>query len=119
MFASNITALLATAVPIAVEPISKALSSPTTAVIPSNAFNSAAVDVTPSSIFNSAPVDVIVVPPKLIASAANVSIFAVPSINKSLNSREEVPKSISLSVIGTIAPSCILNCCTAAEDTST
>jgi len=53
------------------------------------------------------------------ASATKLSMFAVPSINKSLNSREEVPKSISLSVIGTIAPSCILNCCTAAEDTST
>ena len=62
--------------------------------------------------FNSAPVAVIAVPSKF-----NVSILAVPSINKSLNSREDVPKSISLSVIGTIAPSCILNCCTADDDT--
>jgi hypothetical protein len=82
-------------------------------VTPSNIFNSAAVEVTPSNIFNSAPVAVIAVPSKL-----NVSILAVPSINKSLNSKLDVPKSISLSVIGTIAPSCILNCCTAAEDTS-
>jgi hypothetical protein len=68
----------------------------------------------PSIRLISVPVAVTAVPSKL-----NVSIFAVPSINKSLNSREEVPKSISLSVIGTIAPSCILNCCTAADDTST
>ena len=40
------TALLAIALPTAVDPKSSALSSPTTAVIPSNAFNSAAVDVT-------------------------------------------------------------------------
>ena len=37
----------------------------------------------------------------------------------SLNSSELVPKSISLSVTGTIAPSCILTCSTALEDTST
>ena len=43
-------------------PISNALSSPTTAVMPSRAFNSVAVDVTPSSMFNSAAVDVIAVP---------------------------------------------------------
>jgi hypothetical protein len=35
----------------------------------------------------------------------NVSILAVPSICISLNSKEPVPKSISLSKIGTIAPS--------------
>ena len=58
MFASSITALLATAVPIAVEPISKALSSPTTAVIPSSVFNSAVVAVTPSIKFSSAAVAV-------------------------------------------------------------
>jgi hypothetical protein len=83
-------------------------------VTPSSILSSAAVDVTPSNILSSAAVDVISVPFKLIAST-----FAVPSINKSLNSREEVPKSTSLSVIGTIAPSCILICCTAADDTST
>ena len=43
---SNITALEATAVPTAVDPISKAFNSPTTAVIPSKAFSSAAVEVT-------------------------------------------------------------------------
>ena len=46
MLESRITALEATAVPTAVEPMSSALSSPTTAVMPSSAFNSAAVEVT-------------------------------------------------------------------------
>ena len=39
------------------------------------------------------------------ASTSSVSMCAVPSRNKSLNSNELVPKSISLSVTGTIAPS--------------
>ena len=43
MLESSITALEATAVPTAVEPMSRALSSPTTAVIPSKTFNSDAV----------------------------------------------------------------------------
>jgi len=51
LFESNITALLATAVPTAVLPISKALSSPTTAVIPSSTFSSVAVEVTATSSF--------------------------------------------------------------------
>ena len=38
-------------------------------------------------------------------STSSVSIWAVPSRNKSLNSKEDVPRSISLSVTGTIAPS--------------
>ena len=83
-------------------------------VTPSNIFNSAAVEVTPSSILSSAAVDVTSVPFKLRAST-----LAVPSINKSLNSKLDVPKSISLSVIGTIAPSCTLNCCTEDDDTFT
>ena len=41
----------------------------------------------------------------LIVVAARVSILAVPSIYKFLNSKEDVPKSISLSVTGLIAPS--------------
>ena len=81
-------------------------SASATAVVPA--------EVPPSIKLISVPVAVIAVPSKL-----RVSIFAVPSINKSLNSREEVPKSISLSVMGTIAPSCIINCCTAEDDTST
>ena len=81
-------------------------SASATAVVPA--------EVPPSIKLISVAVAVTAVPSKL-----RVSIFAVPSINKSLNSREEVPKSISLSVMGTIAPSCILICCTAAEDTST
>ena len=44
MFESNITALLAIAVPTAVDPRSKAFISPTTTVAPSSIFNSAAVD---------------------------------------------------------------------------
>ena len=58
--------------------------------------------------------EVILVPPIVIASASTV-----PSKNASLNSKLDVPKSISLSVIGTIAPSCILNCCTDYDDTFT
>ena len=38
-------------------------------------------------------------------STSKVSTCAVPSKNKSLNSKEDVPKSISLFVTGTIAPS--------------
>ena len=86
---------------------------PSLCIIPSPSAIAVVPTVAPPSIkLISAPVAVIAVPSKLIAST-----LAVPSINKSLNSREEVPKSISLSVIGTIAPSCILNCCTAADDT--
>ena len=47
------------------------------------------------------------VPSNVKPSASNV-----PSKNASLNCKLDVPKSISLFVIGTIAPSCILNCCT-------
>ena len=41
----------------------------------------------------------------LIVVAARVSILAVPSINKFLNSFDDAPKSISLSVAGFITPS--------------
>ena len=51
-------------------------------------------------------------------STSRVSICAVPSINISLNSSDAVPKSISLVVMGTIAPSCIRTCCVAAPPTS-
>ena len=53
------------------------------------------------------------------ASTSSVSTCAVPSIKRSLNSNELVPRSISLSVTGTIAPSCILICSTAELETST
>ena len=48
------------------------------------------------------------------ATAPNVkpSNVTVPSKNASLNCKLDVPKSISLFVIGTIAPSCNLNCWT-------
>ena len=69
-------------------------------------------------------VDAIAVPsivPALISavSATKASMLAVPSRYKSLNSREAVPRSMSLSVTGTIAPSWILSCSTDAADTST
>ena len=61
-----------------------------------------------------------IVPPFMSAvSATKASTVAVPSKYKSLNSRELVPKSMSLSVTGTIAPSWILTCSTAAPPTST
>ena len=42
----------------------------------------------------------------------------MPSRYKSLNSKEAVPKSMSLSDTGIIAPSCIRTCSTAEELTS-
>ena len=54
LLASRTTALLAIAVPIAVLPRSKALSSATTAVTPVNVFNSAAEPVTAASLVKSA-----------------------------------------------------------------
>ena len=75
MLESNITALEAIAVPTAVLPKSRALSSPTTAVMPSKVFNSAAV------------AD-IAVPSKLIASK-----YATPSMYISFHCCEELPKS--------------------------
>ena len=54
-----------------------------------------------------------------LASTSNVSIWAVPSKYKSLNSNELVPKSTSLSVTGIIAPSAMYNCCTGLLLTST
>ncbi len=98
---------------VAVTP-SSILSSAVVDVTPSRRFNSAAVDVTPSSMLSSAAVDVIAVPLKLIASACTV-----PSKYPSLNSKELVPKSISLSVTGTRAPSAMYNCWTELLDTST
>ena len=46
------------------------------------------------------------------------SIYPTPSTYKSLNFNEDVPMSISSSVTGTIAPSCILSCSTADPLTS-
>ena len=61
-----------------------------------------------------------IVPPFMSAvSATKASTVAVPSKNKSLNSKELVPRSMSLSVTGTIAQSCIRICSTADELTST
>ena len=62
----------ATAVPTAVEPMSNAFSSPTTAVIPSRTFSSAAVEVTPSKIFSSAAVEVTAVEPIIKSPAGTV-----------------------------------------------
>ena len=55
--------------PVPVEPKSRVLSSPTTAVIPSKVFISAVVAVTPSMMLSSAAVAVMAVPLKFIASA--------------------------------------------------
>ena len=76
--------------------------------------------VTPNVLDNVvAPVTPKVVPTVAASSTVNVSIVAVPSKYKSLNSSELVPKSMSLSVTGTIAPSAMYNCCTGLLDTST
>ena len=52
------------------------------------------------------------------SSTSSVSMCAVPSMCRSLNSVPDAPKSISLSVTGSIAPSWILTCSTAEELTS-
>ena len=54
-----------------------------------------------------------------LASTSKVSTCIVPSKNPSLNSKELVPKSMSLSVTGTIAPSWMRICSTADPPTST
>ena len=46
-------------------------------------------------------------------------VVVTVSVYVSLNLKLVVPKSMSLSVTGIIAPSAIYNCCTGAEDTST
>jgi hypothetical protein len=42
-----------------------------------------------------------VVVTKALSSTSNVSMCAVPSMNKSLNSNEDAPKSLAPSVLGT------------------
>ena len=50
-------------------------------------------------------------PPSILAvSATSASVVTVPSKNASLNSKELVPKSMSLSVEGTIEPLLKVNC---------
>ena len=90
------------------------LSSAAVEVTPSRMLSSAAVEVTPSRIFSSAAVEVIAVPLKLIASK-----YAVPSMYRSLNSLLLEPRSMSLSVVGSITPSLTTNCSTDELDTST
>jgi hypothetical protein len=81
---------------------------PVTAPVTANVLDSVVAPVTPK------------VPATVpFTSTSSVSICAVPSMKRSLNSNELVPKSISLSVTGDITPSEILICSTAAEDTST
>ena len=60
-----------------------------------------------------APVTVSVPAIVAFSSTSNVSMCAVPSRYKSLNSVPDAPKSMSLSVTGSIAPSCIRTCSTA------
>ena len=85
---SNITALLAIAVPTAVAPKSKAFNSPTTAVIPSKTFNSVAVEVTATSSFILGDVKVLFVKVSVdtndtnveLAPAGSVSVFVTPAL---------------------------------------
>jgi uncharacterized membrane protein YczE len=73
---SRITALEAIAVPTAVLPKSNALSSPTTAVIPSNTFSSVAVDVTATFSLTFGEVNVLFVSVCVAAKPTNVSVTA-------------------------------------------
>jgi len=57
-----------------------------------------------------APVTPKVVPTVAASSTVKISMVAVPSNYKPLNSKEAEPKSISLSVTGRIAPSAIYIC---------
>ena len=76
MLESRITALEAIAVPTAVLPKSNALSSPTTAVIPSNTFSSVAVDVTATFSLIFGEVKVLFVSVCVAAKPTNVSVTA-------------------------------------------
>ena len=76
MLESKITALEAMAVPTAVLPKSNALSSPTTAVIPSNTFSSVAVDVTATFSLTFGEVNVLFVSVCVAAKPTNVSVTA-------------------------------------------
>ena len=76
MLESRITALEAMAVPTAVLPKSNALSSPTTAVIPSNTFSSVAVDVTATFSLTFGEVNVLFVSVCVAAKPTNVSVTA-------------------------------------------
>ena len=85
LFASKMTALEATAVPTAVDPISRAFNSPTTAVIPSKTFNSSTLDVMPSKAFNSDASAVTAVEPNIkpvvVTVEANVAAPAAETTN--------------------------------------
>ena len=74
MFESSITALDATAVPTAVLPMSNALSSPTTAVMPSSAFSSAAVEVIAVPLIANLPVTTLNV------ALSSIRATSVPSL---------------------------------------
>ena len=67
------------------------------------------------------PTAVLSIVPALMSavSATRLSMLAVPSMYRSLNSRELVPRSMSLSVTGTIAPSWKRTCSVDVPPTST
>ena len=93
-------------------PTSKVKSPPSDIVEPSIVISSTTRLVPVSTVPVTAPaleppiVTPSIVPPLISAvSATKASVVTVPSKKASLNSKELVPKSMSLSVTGTIAPS--------------
>jgi hypothetical protein len=65
------------------------------------------------------PLKVVVPVTVRLPPTATLPVVVIVSVYVSLNLKLVVPKSISLSVTGIIAPSAMYNCCTGAEDTST
>ena len=64
------------------------------------------------------PLNVVVPVTVKLPPTSTLPVVVIESVKVSLKRNDVVPKSISLSVTGTIAPSCILSCSTAAEETS-
>jgi hypothetical protein len=65
------------------------------------------------------PLKVVVPVTVRLPPTATLPVVVIVSVYVSLNLKLVVPKSISLSVTGIIAPSAMYSCCTDAEDTST
>ena len=68
---------------------------------------------------NVPPLNVVVPVTVRLPPTSTLPVVVIESVKVSLKRNDVVPKSTSLSVTGTIAPSCILSCSTAAEETST
>ena len=81
----------------------------------------------PKTTLSVAASPIVIVPPLKVVVPVTVKlpptstlpVVVIESVKVSLKRNDVVPKSISLSVTGTKAPSCTLNCSTAAEETST